>query len=80
MNKTTRRVVLGLMIVGLLVLHQDYWQWDRADVVFGFLPFPLAYHAGISLGAVLVWTIAVVFLWPKDLTEDPRDSHGDGKQ
>ena len=76
-NSTKRGLILTFLILVLLVLHQDYWQWDRADIVLGFLPYTLAYHAAISLAAVFVWILAVVFCWPSDLADDALDVKGD---
>lgn len=56
-------VVWGSLLL-LVVLHQDYWQWDNATLVFGFLPYSLVYHAGISLAACVVWLLATKFCWP----------------
>ena len=39
-------ILLGILLV---VLHQDFWFWDDATLVFGFLPVGLAYHAGFSV-------------------------------
>ena len=47
-------------IVVLLVLHQDYWQWDNATLVFGFLPHTLFYHLGISLAAAVLLADALI--------------------
>ena len=73
-------VVFGLIVL-LAVVHQDYWWWDRIDpLVFGFIPVSLAYHAGISMTAALLWALAVKFCWPS-LAEDVEgtdDGHDGG--
>lgn len=57
-------VVFGLIVL-LAVAHQDYWWWDRIDpLVFGFVPVSLAYHAGVSIAAAILWALAVKFCWP----------------
>ena len=53
----------------LAVLHQDVWNWDNADLVFGFLPVGLAYHAGYSVVAALFWAVVVKFAWPEKLEQ-----------
>ena len=63
------RYAVWILVVVLLVLQQDYWQWDNTELLFGFLPYTLAYHAGISLAAALVWVLAVNFCWPAGLDE-----------
>jgi len=55
-----------LLILILLIFHQDYWQWDRTDLVFGFVPYSLAYHMGVSIVTALFWVATVKFFWPKD--------------
>ena len=32
----------------LFVLHQDFWNFDKAGILFGFLPIGLAYHAAYA--------------------------------
>ena len=61
------KYLVGSLVVLLVVLQQDYWQWDVTSLVYGFLPYSLAYHVGISLGAAVVWWLAVQFCWPRDL-------------
>ena len=56
-----------LVFIVLAVLHQDFWNWDRADLVFGFLPIGLAYHAAYSLVAACFWAVVIKFAWPEDL-------------
>ncbi len=54
-------------LIGLLVvLHQDIWFWGSDDLLFGFLPVALGYHAAISLAASAVWLLAVNVAWPVD--------------
>ena len=68
-------VVVALVIV-LLVIHQDDWFfpfWRSPDLVFGFMPQSLLYHAGISLAAGITWYLATVFAWPKQLEQNPTE-------
>jgi hypothetical protein len=58
-----RRVVYGLIIL-LAVLHQDFWWWNSDNVVFGFMPIGLAWHAGISVAAGVSWALAARYCWP----------------
>jgi hypothetical protein len=60
---------MGLLLIALVVLHQDYWQWDDTTLVFGLLPWTLVYHIGLSLGAAAVWCWVVRFCW----TENPYE-------
>ena len=72
--------VIWIIFIALFVLHQDFWNWDNTDLVLGFLPVGLAYHAAFSIAAALLWTAAVKFAWPSDLeawadeTQDPADA------
>ncbi len=59
--------VVWLLIVLLIVLHQDNWLWDDPYLVGGFLPIGLLYHMGISLAAAVVWYLATIFCWPPEL-------------
>ena len=34
-----------IAVLVLALLHQDFWLWDDATLVAGFLPIGLAYHA-----------------------------------
>ena len=62
-----KRIVIALVIL-LLILHQDFWWWDSIDpLVFGFIPIGLAYHAGISIAAAIVWALAMKYCWPVDV-------------
>ncbi|TWT80939.1 hypothetical protein CA13_23860 [Planctomycetes bacterium CA13] len=62
-------LIYGL-IIALVVVHQDVWNWENDHLVFGFLPWTLAYHACISIAASIVWFLAASFAWPKNLEDD----------
>jgi uncharacterized protein DUF3311 len=64
------KVIAILLFIILLVLHQDFWNWDNERLVFGFMPVGLAYHAAVSIGAALLGAWACFFCWPSDLEED----------
>ena len=59
--------LVAVAILALLVAHQDYWQWERSDLVFGFVPYNMAYHIGISLLTAIMWVLVCTFCWPRDL-------------
>ena len=67
------KYVIWTLVVILVVLHQDYWQWDNATLVMGFLPHSLAYHACLSVAAAVVWLLAVRYCWPAGLDHSPND-------
>ena len=61
-------LVWGLVIL-LIILHQDDWNWSNKTLVFGFMPITLLYHAGISIAAGVTWWLATKFCWPLDEEE-----------
>ena len=67
MKKST--LLFLLVFIVLAVLHQDFWNWDRADLVFGFMPIGLAYHAAYSLVAAAFWALVIKFAWPEKLEQ-----------
>ena len=70
-----KKLLLFLMVAAVYVLHQDYWNWKNADLVFGFLPVGLAYHAGYSILAAIMMAVLVKSAWPKHLEDvQPQDT------
>ena len=62
-------VVWGLVLL-LVVIHQDVWNWNNGRLVLGFLPITLAFHSGISIGAGIAWFLAINFAWPEGLDDE----------
>ena len=62
--------LLGMVLLLLLVvLHQDFWLWDRNTIVLG-LPVGLTYHVGLCLVAAGVfWILTRTYLGQAE--EDP---------
>ena len=60
------RTLIVIGFVALFVLHQDFWNWDNTSTVFGFMPVGLAYHAGFSIAAALLWLAAIKLAWPAE--------------
>lgn len=76
-----KKLALFLLIAAVYVVHQDYWNWKNADLVFGILPVGLAYHAGYSILAAIMMAILVKFAWPAHLEKtESQDSSGDDKK
>ena len=73
---TRTRRLTALIVVTLLVLHQDLWFWDDATLLFGFLPVGLAWHALCSILCAVAWGAVVVFAWPHHL-DDEGDATAD---
>jgi len=62
-----KRLVFALIVL-LVVLHQDFWWWDRIDpLAFGFMPIGLTWHGILSLLTSAVLALAVKFCWPRDV-------------
>lgn len=69
------KILVFSLIVVLAIIHQDFWWWDRIDpLVFGFVPIGLAYQAGVSLAAGILWMCAVKYCWPAGMEEDEPTS------
>lgn len=71
----TRRAgpwVIALLVIVLLVLHQDYWFWTSDYLVFGWAPIGLFYHACLSVAAALVWLLATRIAWPVETIRQAR--------
>ena len=67
MKKPT--LIFLIVFIVLAVLHQDVWNWDNANLVFGFMPVGLAYHAAYSLHAATIWAVVLKVSWPHKLEE-----------
>ena len=61
--------IIWLLGISLFLLHQDFWFWDDATLVFGFMPIGLAYHALYSILAALLWALAVKIAWPSRIEQ-----------
>jgi hypothetical protein len=75
--------IVYLLAVVVLVLHQDYWNFDKATLIWGWLPIGLAYHAGYSIACAVLMALLVCTAWPKHLeklenTPQPGDQSGGG--
>jgi hypothetical protein len=85
--KSPKTLLLTLMVVVVYLLHQDSWNWKKAEpLVFGFLPIGLAYQVGYSILAAVMMAVLVKFAWPAHLegvqhgeerkvSEDSGDRH-----
>ena len=77
---TARRLLLSLLVVAVYALHQDFWNWKKAEpLIFGFLPVGLAYHAAYSILAAITMAVLIRFAWPKHLEDvQPQSDAGAG--
>ena len=63
-----RRILLVALVIGVYLLHQDFWWWRTAEpLLFGFLPIGLFYHACYSVAAAAVMWLLVKYAWPSHL-------------
>ena len=79
--KPARKCLLTVMLVAVYVLHQDFWNWKKAEpLVFGFLPVGLAYQAGYSILAAVMMAVLVKFAWPAHLETIEPEEHPGGQE
>lgn len=64
------KMLIWLLVAILLIAHQDFWFWNDARLVFGFIPIGLFYHACLSLAAGLMWFFVCTVAWPADLDDE----------
>lgn len=73
--KPARLATLGFIV--LFILHHDFWNWGRNDLVFGFIPIGLAWHVGFSVIAAAFWFLVSKFAWPSAIeawADQPNES------
>ena len=63
----------ALLVIALILLHQDFWLWTDHSLVFGFLPVGLAYHMAYCVAASLAMWALVRVAWPAGLEDAPQD-------
>lgn len=66
------KYALTVLVIAVVLLHQDLWFWKDKTLVFGFLPIGLAYHIGYSMLAAATLAVLVRFAWPSHLEKDER--------
>lgn len=70
------KAVLALLVVAMIFLHHDLWNWKSRELVFGLLPIGLAYQAFYAILASVVLALLVKFAWPAHLEEDiPEEAY-----
>lgn len=60
---------IWVVVVLLVILHQDNWLWHNDYAVLGFIPIGLFYHACISMAAAATWYVATRVAWPETFVE-----------
>ncbi|MFT4640078.1 MAG: hypothetical protein ACI8T1_003403 [Verrucomicrobiales bacterium] len=61
-----KKLLTGIAFA-MLVLHQDFWLWENTNLMFGFMPTGLVYHACFSIAVAVLAVLAIIFAWPHDL-------------
>ena len=65
-----KRILLVIAVLVLYVLHQDFWFWRSARLVFGFVPIGLFYQGCFSVAAAFLMWLLVKFAWPHHLEQE----------
>ena len=71
--------LLLLLTIVLIVVHQDWWNWDKVSAAFGFLPVGLWYHALYCVAASVLLALFVRFMWPHHLDAVEQETAGDSR-
>ena len=61
--------LLGVIVIGVYVLHQDFWNWHDKTLVLGILPIGLAYHICFAVACAIMMWLLVKFAWPGQIEE-----------
>ena len=79
MNRPTWRAgIVWMLIFILVVLHHDFWQWDRTEpLLLGWAPVGLWYHVIYSLACIAVIYLLGRWVWPEppDFDSSTRAAH-----
>lgn len=76
-----RNWFLALWVLIVFALHQDVWNWKKAEpLLLGLFPPGLTYHLGYSVLAALTMALLVKFAWPADLDENAAETSADSKE
>ena len=75
-----KKFLLALIVVALLILHQDFWYWRSASpLIFGFLPIGLFYHACFTVAVAVVMWLLVKTVWPAHLEAEDETNIEEGE-
>lgn len=73
------RALAASLFLALLMAHHDFWNWNDATLVLGFLPVGLFYHAMISIGSSLAALVAMRLAWPAHLEDWAAKKESDSR-
>lgn len=74
------RTLVYVAAVVLAILHHDFWLWDDATLVFGFLPAGMAYHAAYTVATAGLWYLALRYAWPDEAVRFAEGSDDPGAE
>ena len=75
-----KKFLLALIVVALLILHQDFWYWHTASpLILGFLPIGLFYHACFTIAVAIVMWLLVKTAWPAHLEAETETNTEEGE-
>ena len=74
-----KRILLVIAVIALYVLHQDFWFWRNARLVFGFIPIGLFYQGCFSVAAAFLMWLLVKFAWPHHLEQEIEQQETKGE-
>ena len=63
------KYAVWVILILLVILHQDFWLWTDGTLLLDIFPAGLAYHMGLSVAAAIGWWLATKFAWPLDNAE-----------
>jgi hypothetical protein len=64
------------MVLVILALRHDFWNWTSPQPLLGFLPVGLWWQAGVSILACVMMGLMVRWAWPQHLEEDAMEAQG----
>ena len=74
-----KRILLVIAVLVLYFLHQDFWFWRSARLVFGFVPIGLFYQGCFSVAAAFLMWLLVKFAWPHHLEQEIEQQETKGE-
>ena len=64
-TRNWRPAAVWLFILALVVLHHDFWQWDRIEpLLWGWAPVALWYHVAYTFLCILAMFLLGRWAWP----------------
>ena len=65
-----KKWLLVLLVIAMIVIHQDSWLWDDKTLVAGVLPIGLAFHALYTVLCSVTMALLVHYTWPEHLEQE----------